>query len=67
MVLSADRDGRYCPLRAVMAALSPDFPCQLSFKQIFDRQGVLRLVPVLFLELGEADYRALQDVTEVKG
>ena len=49
------------------AALSPDFPCQLSFKQIFDRQGVLRLVPVLFLELGEADYQALQDVAEVKG
>lgn len=67
MVLSADRDGRYCPLRAVTAALSQDFPCQLSFKRTFDRHGALRLTPVLLLELGEADFQALQDVTGVSG
>ena len=31
----------------VTAALSQDFPCELSFKRTFDRYGELRLVPIL--------------------
>lgn len=54
---------RYFALRVVTAALSQDFPCALSFKRTFDRQGALRLVPFLILELSEDDYLALQDVT----
>ena len=58
MAISADR---YFTLRQVTAALPQDFPCKLSFKRTFDRQGALRLMPVLLLELEEADFRALQD------
>ena len=53
---------RHFTLRQVTAALSQDFPCKLILQTSYDRQGALRLVPVLLLELGEADYQALQDV-----
>lgn len=66
MAVSADRD-RHFTLRQVTAALSQDFPCKLSFKRTFDRQGALRLMPVLLLELDEPDYQALQDVAGVPG
>ena len=58
---------RHFTLRQVTAALPQDFPCKLSFKRTFDRQGALRLVPVLLLELEEADFQALQDVAGVTG
>ena len=64
MAVSADRD-RYFALRVVTAALSQDFPCKLSFKRTFDRQGALRLMPVLLLEMEEPDFQALQDVAGV--
>ena len=64
MAVSADRD-RYFALRVVTAALSQDFPCKLSFKRTFDRQGALRLMPGLLLELDEGDYQTLQDVAGV--
>ena len=66
MAVSAAR-GKHLTLRQVTAALSQDFPCELSFKRTFDRQGALRLMPVLLLELEEADYQALQDVAGVTG
>ena len=66
MAVSADRD-RCFTLRQVTAALSQDFPCELSFKRTFDRYGELRLVPVLLLELEETDFQALQDVAGVTG
>ena len=66
MAVSADRD-RCFTLRQVTAALSQDFPCELSFKRTFDRYGELRLVPVLLLELDEDDYQTLQDVAGVAG
>ena len=61
MAVSAAR-GKHFTLRQVTAALSQDFPCELSFKRTFDRQGKLLLVPVLLFELGETDFQALQDV-----
>ena len=64
MAVSADRD-RCFTLRQVTAALSQDFPCKLSFKRTFDRQGALRPMPVLLLELDEGDYQTLQDVAGV--
>ena len=54
--------GRYFALRVVTAALSQDFPCALSFKRTFDRQGALRLVPVLLLELEDEDLAALKEL-----
>jgi hypothetical protein len=64
MAVSADRD-RCFALRQVTAALSQDFPCKLSFRRTFDWQGALHLMPVLLLELEEADFQALQDVAGV--
>ena len=64
MAVSADR-GKHFTLRQVTAALSQDFPCELSFKRTFDRQGALRLMPVLLLEMEEPDFQALQDVAGV--
>lgn len=58
---------RHFTLRQVTAALDASFPCKLSFKRTFDRRGALRLMPVLLLELEEADYQALQDVAGVTG
>lgn len=60
MAVSADR-GKYFTLRQVTAALSQDFPCKFILQTSYDRQGALRLVPVLLLELDEADFQALQD------
>ena len=64
MAVSAAR-GKHFTLRQVTAALSQDFPCELSFKRTFDRQGALRLMPVLLLEMEEPDFQALQDVAGV--
>ena len=64
MAVSADRD-KHFTLRQVTAALSQDFPCELSFKRTFDRYGELRLVPILIFELGETDFQTLQDVAGV--
>lgn len=61
--MAASAADRCFALRVVTAALSQEFPCKLSFKRTFDRQGALRLVPFLILELSEDDYLALQDVT----
>jgi hypothetical protein len=66
MSVSADRD-RHFTLRQVTAALSQDFPCKLIFKKTADRRGALRLMPVLLLELEEADYQVLQDVAGMPG
>ena len=54
-------------MRQVTAALDASFPCKLIFKKTADRQGALRLMPVLLLELEEADFQALQDVAGVTG
>ena len=59
--------GKYFTLRQVTAALDASFPCKLIFKKTADRRGALRLMPVLLLELEEADYQALQDVAGVSG
>ena len=64
MAVSAAR-GKNFTLRQVTAALSQDFPCELSFKRTFDRYGELRLVPILIFELGETDFQTLQDVAGV--
>ena len=64
MAVSAAR-GKHFTLRQVTAALSQDFPCELSFKRTFDRQGALRLMPVLLLEMEEPDFQALRDVAGV--
>ena len=56
---------RHFTLRQVTAALDASFPCKLIFQKSYDRQGVLRLTPVLLLELSEADYQALQETAAV--
>ena len=56
---------RHFTLRQVTAALYASFPCKLISQKSYDRQGVLRLTPVLLLELSEADYQALQDTAAV--
>ena len=58
---------RHFTLRQVTAALDASFPCKLISQKSYDRQGVLRLTPVLLLELSEADYQALQDTAGANG
>ena len=65
--MTAAASDRHFTLRQVTAALDASFPCKLIFKKTADRRGALRLMPVLLLELGEADYQALQDVAGVSG
>ena len=56
---------RHFTLRQVTAALDASFPCKLISQKSYDRHGALRLTPVLFLELSETDYQALQDTEAV--
>ena len=58
---------RHFTLRQVTAALDASFPCNLIYKKSIDRRGHQVLVPVLLLELSEADYQALQDTAAVSG
>ena len=63
--MTAAASDRHFTLRQVTAALDASFPCKLISQRSYDRQGVLRLTPVLLLELSETDYQALQDTAAV--
>ena len=63
--MAVSASDRHFTLRQVTAALDASFPCKLISQKSYDRHGALRLTPVLFLELSETDYQALQDTEAV--
>ena len=65
--MTAAASDRHFTLRQVTAALDASFPCKLISQKSYDRQGGLRLTPVLLLELSETDYQALQDAAGANG
>jgi len=54
-------DERY-DLKTVSAALPQNFSCSLVFRRAYNRNGVLRVMPVLILELEDEDLAALKEL-----